>query len=111
MRYGSQYIYQTFGLIGCIFVWILIPWLSVIEQSQHVQTLIQLDFRQIAPLNVFFALSASCCASFATSIFFHGKISVHDIVFSAFSVHINLFREVLLMEPAQTSSQIHSQLC
>ena len=83
-KYGSQYTYQTFGLIGCIFVWILLPWLSVIEQSQITTRI--LDFRQIAPLNVFFALCASCCASFATSIWLRGKISVHDIVFSAFSV-------------------------
>lgn len=30
LKYGSQYVYQAFGLIGCIFVWILLPWLSVI---------------------------------------------------------------------------------
>lgn len=29
-RYYSQYHFQTFALLGAIFVWILLPWLSVI---------------------------------------------------------------------------------
>lgn len=82
--YYSQYAYQTFGLIGAIFLWILLPWLSVIDQSQI--TLTTYDFRQVAPLNIFYALSASASASFATSILMRGKISVHDVIFSCFTV-------------------------
>jgi ammonia channel protein AmtB len=29
-KYYSQYQFQAFALLGAIFVWILLPWLSVI---------------------------------------------------------------------------------
>lgn len=81
-NYYSEYNFQTFGLLGAIFIWILLPWLSTIGQG----TFNTADFRQVAPLNIWYALSASCCASFMTSIWIHGKISVHEIVFGCFSV-------------------------
>ena len=108
-RYYSQYYYQALALLGAIFVWILLPWLSVIEQSQLTTT--ALDYRQVAPLNIFYALSASASASFATSILIHGKISVHEVVFSCFSVKLNLFRALSLTDQALMSSPILSQPC
>lgn len=88
-KYYSQYQFQAFALLGTIFVWILLPWLSVIDQSQvNNSSSTTPDFRQVAPLNIFYALSASASASFATSIWIRGKISVHDVIFSCFSVKI-----------------------
>lgn len=108
-RYYSQYYFQAFAFLGAIFIWILLPWLSVIEQSQL--NTIFLDFRQVAPINIFYALSASASASFATSIFIRGKISVHDVIFSCFSVKIYLFRVVSLTDQAPTCSPTRSQPC
>lgn len=94
-KYYSQYSYQSFALIGSLFVWALLPWLSVIDQSQLLSggtvttgtiTTIIPDYRQVAPINVMFALCASAVGSFAMSILLHGKISVHEIIFSCFSV-------------------------
>jgi hypothetical protein len=88
-RYYSQYQFQAFALLGAIFVWILLPWLSVIEQSQvNIVSPTTPDFRQVAPLNIFYALSASASASFAASIWMRGKISIHDVIFSCFSVYL-----------------------
>jgi hypothetical protein len=50
------------------------------------------DFRQIAPLNIIYALSTSASMTFATSIWLRGKISVHDIIFTSFTVNLNLSR-------------------
>jgi hypothetical protein len=108
-RYYSQYHFQAFALLGAIFVWILLPWLSVIEQSQVTSgSSLVFDFRQVAPLNIFYALSASAAASFSTSIWIRGKISVHDVIFSCFSVSLILFRVESPMDPAPTSFPILS---
>jgi hypothetical protein len=103
-KYYSQYSYQTFALLGAIFVWILLPWLSVIEQAQVTTTAVTYDYRQVAPLNIFYALSASASASFMTSIWLRGKIAVHDVIFSCFSVLFMLLREPSLMDLAPTYS-------
>lgn len=109
-KYYSQYYFQAFALLGTIFVWILLPWLSVIDQSQvNLTSPTAPDFRQVAPLNIIYALSASASASFATSILLRGKISVHDVIFSCFSVLISLLRELLPMDPVLTSSRTLSQ--
>lgn len=110
-KYYSQYQFQAFALLGAIFVWILLPWLSVIEQSQvnNPSSTIP-DFRQVAPLNIFYALCASACSSFATSIWIRGKISVHDVLFSCFSVFFGWYRAESLMELVQMCSQILSPL-
>lgn len=104
-NFYSRYQFQTLGLLGAIFVWILLPWLSTIGQSTST-----LNFNQIAPLNIWYALSASAVASFCCSIWIHGKISVHDIVFSSFSVHLNLRRVPSHMARLPTSSPILGQL-
>jgi hypothetical protein len=110
--YHSQYNFQTLGLLGAIFVWILLPWLSTIDQSQYkITTLTQFDFRQVAPLNIWYALSASAGASFMTSVWIHGKISVHDVIFSCFSVTKYLSRVLLLMDPHQMCFLMHFQQC
>lgn len=83
-NFYSRYNFQTFGLLGAIFVWILLPWLSTIDQSFST-----LNFNQIAPLNIWYALSSSAIASFIISIWIKGKIAVHDIIFSCFSVHFS----------------------
>lgn len=109
LKYYSQYYYQTFALIGAIFVWILLPWLSVIEQSQVNVVSPTIDYRQVAPINIIYALCASASAAFATSIWIRGKISVHDIIFSCFAVVYLLFRVLLLMDRVLMSSPIPSQ--
>jgi hypothetical protein len=85
-KYYSQYSYQALALLGSIFVWILLPWLSVIEQAQVTTASPIYDYRQVAPLNIFYALSASASGSFITSIFLRGKIAVHDVAFGCFAV-------------------------
>jgi len=89
-RYYSSYNYQALGLVGAVFVWVLLPWLSVIDQSQltSAANLLIPDFRQVAPINVILASCASACGAFAMSILLRGKISVHSIVFSCFSVSL-----------------------
>jgi hypothetical protein len=72
--------------LGSIFAWVLMPWISVVDQAQADSSTFVADFRQIAPLNIIFALSSSAAASFSTSIWLRGKISVHDVIFSCFSV-------------------------
>ena len=109
-KYYSQYSYQTFALIGAIFVWVLLPWLSVIDQSQLGTNTIA-DFRQVAPINIMFALCASASASFATSILLHGKISVHEVIFSCFSVLVPLLRELLPTALARTCFPTPSPPC
>jgi hypothetical protein len=108
-RYYSQYHFQAFSLLGAIFVWILLPWLSVIEQSQVNSKSVVLDFRQVAPLNIFYALSASAVSAFSTSVWIRGKISVHDVIFSCFSVIFSLYRVESLMDQVQMSFLILSQ--
>jgi hypothetical protein len=95
---------QLFGLIGTIFVWILLPWISTIDQGQAA-----ISYIQIAPLNIWYALSASAATSFAVSILIHGKISVHDVIFSSFVVKIYLnFRVQLVMDLLPVLCQILS---
>ena len=98
--------------MGSIVIWILLPWLSFIDQSQADTTSgFVVDFRQIAPLNVYFALSTSASMAFATSIWMRGKIAVHDIIFSCWTVLILLFRVELLMGRVPMCFLIHGRLC
>jgi hypothetical protein len=108
-KYYSQYSYQALALLGSIFVWILLPWLSVIEQAQSTTVAPTFDYRQVAPLNIFYALSASASGSFITSIYLRGKIAVHDVAFGCFSVHYSLFRGLSDTEPVPTCSRTLSQ--
>lgn len=80
-------------MVGSLFVWILLPWLSFIDQSQADTTSNFVpDFRQIAPLNIFYALCSSASMAFSTSIWLRSKIAIHDIIFSCFTVSIEIFR-------------------
>lgn len=93
--YTTTYENQTLAMLGALFVWILLPWLSFIDQSQADTTSgFVPDFRQIAPLNIFYALSASASMSFSTSIWLRSKIAIHDIIFSCFTVSHDIFREL-----------------
>lgn len=62
------------------------------DQNQADSSTFVYDFRQVAPLNIIFALSSSAAASFSTSIWLRGKIAVHDVIFSCFSVLFVLTR-------------------
>lgn len=92
-------------------MWILLPWLSVVDQSQADSSNFVVDFRQVAPLNIMFALSSSAAASFSTSIWLRGKIAVHDIIFSCFSVLYYQIRERSLTVPVPTFFPIHGRPC
>ena len=99
-------------MLGSLFIWILLPWLSFIDQSQADTTSNFVpDFRQIAPLNIFYALCASASTSFSTSIWLRSKIAIHDIIFSCFTVHYDLFRELLLMGRVRMSFPILGLEC
>ena len=110
--YTTLYSHQTLAFLGAIFVWILMPWLSVIEQSQiTIVAATKVDYRQVAPMNVLFALASSSSAAFFTSVWMRGKIAIHDVTYACFSVLIFIFREPLLMVQALTCSLILSQGC
>ena len=110
-QYTSSYENQSLALVGAIFVWVLLPWLSVVDQNQADSASYVYDFRQVAPLNIIFALSSSAAASFSTSIWLRGKIAVHDIIFSCFSVRIPLVRAQSRTVQVRTSSRTPGRPC
>lgn len=105
-EYTTDYDHQFTGLVGSVFICVLLPWLSVIDQLPGMA---EATYFQIAPLNIWLAISGSVCTSFCTSIWLHGKISNHEIVMSCFSVLVKTCRVPSLTEAAPMSSRIPSQ--
>lgn len=102
---------RTYGLLGACFVWLFLPILSCVNTIYDTASAGSVTtYLNPSILNLWFALSASCSISFCVSILLGRKIHPHDIVFSSFSVILfYYFREVLLTQPLQFSTQIHSQ--
>ena len=83
---------RTYGLLGACFVWLFLPimsWINTIYDTSFAAS--SVTYLTPAILNLWFALSASCCMSFCMSILLGRKIHPHDIVFSSFSVICFLF--------------------
>ena len=85
---------RTYGLLGACFVWLFLPIMSCINTIYDTSfAATSVTYLTPAILNLWFALSASCCMSFCISILLGRKIHPHDIVFSSFSVIYFLFLE------------------
>lgn len=84
--YASRHT-RAYGLIGAAFVWLFMPILAGTRQIYDPQQdLVQQTYLQPAILTMWFAISASACASYCISILLGRRIHPHDIVFSSFTV-------------------------
>ena len=77
---------RAYALLGACFVWLFLPILSCVSTIYSTSSAGTVTYLYPSILNLWFALSGSCCASFCISILLGRKIHPHDIVFSSFTV-------------------------
>lgn len=76
---------RAYALLGACFVWLFLPILSCVSTIYSTSSAGTVTYLYPSILNLWFALSGSCCASFCISILLGRKIHPHDIVFSSFT--------------------------
>lgn len=87
-RYLSIYATRCLGLVGLVIIFSTFPTLCVSGLYQTSQNNSYILY--VAPLNMWFALTAGVLGSFCASALTYRKIFIHDLIFSGINVHITI---------------------
>lgn len=100
-KFSSTFRFQTFGFVGSILIWILLPllnWSDLYHPSITSSSFGKDGYiLHTVSVNMWISLCGSCIGAFCASFARFKKCSIHEITYSLFTVIIFLFRGVLLI--------------
>lgn len=89
-KFMSDYYYQAINLVGAIFIWCLLPVLNWSDLWHGLTSSTDNYILHVVSLNMWFALCGSVIGAACVSILLYKKLSIHTLVFSIFTVKINI---------------------
>ena len=94
VNYTSRYKLMGLAMIGAILIWCTLP--IVLLSSVYTSTSGAI-IAMAGQINMWLALAGSALGVFSAASLYHKKFSVHEVVFTSFSVFICRFRGLLLI--------------
>lgn len=93
-HYQSVYKMMALALFGFLFMLVSLPILSALSVFTRTQP--DNAVLYATNINVWLAIFSGVLGTFTSNAIFYRKFSLHDLVFTGLSVHVPLFRELLL---------------